>query len=42
MPATSGAHRGHGPLLQHIIWNVILSITINLANELNLETIPRI
>jgi hypothetical protein len=28
MPATSAAYRRHGPLLQHIIWNVILTITI--------------
>jgi hypothetical protein len=25
MPATSAAYRGHGPLLRHIIWNVIFN-----------------
>jgi hypothetical protein len=29
MPATSGAFRGHGPLLQQIIRNVILTTRIN-------------
>jgi pyruvate formate lyase activating enzyme len=29
MPATSAAYRGHGPLLHHIIWNVILTTAIN-------------
>jgi hypothetical protein len=33
MPATRAAYRGHGPLLQHIIWNVIATTTItNLLN----------